>query len=73
MPIMDGNAATRAVRDLEAALSLDRVHIIGVTANVREEQQTEMKDTGMDSVRSKPFKIEGLVDRITSSRDTQAG
>jgi CheY-like chemotaxis protein len=64
MPVMDGNAATRAIRDFEKEQSLPRVHIIGVTANVRKEQQMAMKDAGMDSVLSKPFKIDGLVNQI---------
>lgn len=66
MPVMDGNGATRTIRAFESEKSLPRVHIVGVTANVREEQQSEMKKAGMDSVLSKPFKIDVLVDRIRS-------
>lgn len=64
MPVLDGNGATRAIRQFEKDNSLARVPIIGVTANVREEQQTGMIDAGMDSVLSKPFKIDELVQRI---------
>ncbi|KAF1343735.1 hypothetical protein BDV97DRAFT_380200 [Delphinella strobiligena] len=64
MPVMDGNSATRAIRDIESKNSLHRIRIIGVTANVREEQQQQMRDAGMDSVLSKPFTINDLVDRV---------
>ncbi|KAL1297479.1 hypothetical protein AAFC00_005002 [Neodothiora populina] len=64
MPIMDGNAATKAIREYETENSLPRVRIIGVSANVRQEQQADMKTAGMDSVLSKPFKIDELVSRI---------
>lgn len=64
MPVMDGNSATRAIRDIESKDSLPRIRIIGVTANVREEQQQQMREAGMDSVLSKPFTINDLVDRV---------
>lgn len=47
MPVMDGNAATRALREMERNGELDHIPIIGVTANVRGVQQDEMMESGM--------------------------
>jgi signal transduction histidine kinase/ActR/RegA family two-component response regulator len=63
MPVMDGNTATRAVRDLEKAKGT-HVPILGVTANVRAEQQAEMLDAGMDNVIHKPYKMQDLCEKI---------
>ncbi|KAE8419525.1 hypothetical protein BDV36DRAFT_282171 [Aspergillus pseudocaelatus] len=63
MPVMDGNSATRAVRDLEKH-GMAHVPVLGVTANVRAEQQAEMKAAGMDDVIHKPYKMRDLCDKI---------
>ncbi|KAK5683064.1 hypothetical protein LTS10_004594 [Elasticomyces elasticus] len=57
MPILDGNAATRQIRELAEKGEVDKIPILGVTANVRGEQQDEM-------VISKPYKIDELVAKI---------
>ncbi|KAK3616174.1 hypothetical protein LTR56_026122 [Elasticomyces elasticus] len=57
MPVLDGNAATRQIRELAEKGEVDRIPILGVTANVRTEQQDEM-------VISKPYKIDELVAKI---------
>ena len=49
MPIMDGNTATREIRKLEAKGEIERVPILGVSANVRSAQQDEMVSSGMVS------------------------
>jgi CheY-like chemotaxis protein len=64
MPILDGNSATKAIRELEREGLVLHVPILGVTANVREEQKDEMKKAGMDDVISKPYGIEEMVERI---------
>ncbi|KAE8146664.1 hypothetical protein BDV25DRAFT_132754 [Aspergillus avenaceus] len=63
MPVMDGNSATRAIRDLEAG---GRTHIpvLGVTANVRAEQHAEMLGAGMDDVVHKPYQMHELCNKI---------
>ncbi|KAK5732280.1 hypothetical protein LTS12_027148, partial [Elasticomyces elasticus] len=48
MPILDGNAATRQIRELAEKGEVDKIPILGVTANVRGEQQDEMVRAGMD-------------------------
>lgn len=63
MPVMDGNAATRAIRQLENK-DLAFVPILGVTANARASQQTEMEQAGMDGVIHKPYRMEDLVKKI---------
>ncbi|KAJ5104975.1 CheY-like superfamily [Penicillium alfredii] len=63
MPIMDGNTTTKAIRDLEKETG-SHISILGVTANVRAEQQAEMLDAGMDDVILKPYGTKELVDRI---------
>lgn len=42
MPIMDGNTATKTIRELERQGQIEHIPILGVTANVRSEQQAEM-------------------------------
>ncbi|KAL1581741.1 hypothetical protein WHR41_09503 [Cladosporium halotolerans] len=64
MPRMDGNAATKAIRELERKGAIEYLPILGVTANVRSEQQDKMKAAGMDDVISKPYRIEEMVSKI---------
>lgn len=64
MPVMDGNAATRAIRDMEKDTS-KHVPVLGVTANVRSEQRTEMLDAGMDDVVQKPYRMRDLSEKIS--------
>jgi CheY-like chemotaxis protein len=64
MPVMDGNTATKAIRDMQSKGSVQHIPILGVTANVREEQKEEMLSAGMDDVISKPYGIEEMVNRI---------
>jgi signal transduction histidine kinase/CheY-like chemotaxis protein len=64
MPVMDGNAATKAIRKLEAQGAIKHIPILGVTANVRGAQREEMMLAGMDDVIHKPYRIEDIVDRI---------
>lgn len=64
MPVLDGNSATRKIRELEKDGKLEHVPILGVTANVRGAQQDEMLAAGMDDVISKPYKIEDMVSQL---------
>jgi CheY-like chemotaxis protein len=64
MPVMDGNAATKAIREMQSKGQVRHIPILGVTANVREEQKKEMMSAGMDDVISKPYGINEIVDRI---------
>ncbi|KAJ5982723.1 hypothetical protein N7451_012823 [Penicillium sp. IBT 35674x] len=64
MPVMDGNSATKTIRQLEKG-SDAHVPILGVTANVRATQQSEMLTAGMDGIVHKPFRTEELVAKIS--------
>jgi two-component system, sensor histidine kinase len=54
MPLLDGLEATRRWRRMETGA---RLPIIGVTANVTEEDRRECLDAGMDDFLPKPFQI----------------
>ena len=58
MPVMDGMAATRAIRALGGPKSL--VPIIAVTADAMPEQVTQCRAAGMDGHVSKPLRPEAL-------------
>jgi len=64
MPYLTGNQATRKIRQLEVDGKVGRMSILGVSANVREEQKAEMIEAGMDDVITKPFKVDDLVAKI---------
>ncbi|KGO36362.1 CheY-like superfamily [Penicillium expansum] len=63
MPVMDGNCATKAIRDIEKETG-GHVPILGLTANIREEQQQEMIGAGMDDIIHKPYGTSELVEKI---------
>jgi CheY-like chemotaxis protein len=68
MPIMDGNAAAREIRSQEQKAGRadkdKRIPILGVSANVRQEQLKEMVESGMDEYVTKPYKIDDMERRI---------
>ncbi|KAG9185818.1 hypothetical protein G6011_07149 [Alternaria panax] len=65
MPIMNGLAAVAEIRKLEKqGLLKERVPIIGVTANVRQQQIEQAMATGMDDVVGKPFRVAELLVRM---------
>jgi CheY-like chemotaxis protein len=65
MPNMDGLTCVREIRKMEEQGKINsHVPVIAVTANVRDEQVTAAKRSGMDDVVSKPFRIPDLLDKI---------
>ena len=60
MPVMDGPAATRAIRDLERRTARPRTPIIALTANAMEHQRADYLASGMDDVVVKPIQIVDL-------------
>ncbi|SIO32001.1 Signal transduction histidine kinase [Fibrobacter sp. UWB11] len=59
MPIMDGFAATRAIRELPARYQ-SRIPIVAMTANAFEEDRKAALDAGMDEHISKPIDIDKM-------------
>ncbi|HEV7384152.1 MAG TPA: response regulator, partial [Phenylobacterium sp.] len=60
MPIMDGVAATRAIRERELETGRRRTPILAVTANAMIHQVAEYEAAGMDSMVPKPIDIAAL-------------
>lgn len=65
MPEMDGLTCCRRIREMEKSGELDgHVPVIAVTANVRSEQIAIAKESGMDDIVSKPFRVPELLAKI---------
>jgi PAS domain S-box-containing protein len=73
MPVMDGYAATRQIRQWESGSDkLDRhTIIIALTASAFEEQRSQMIQAGCDDVVYKPFKVNDLLNTIAKHLDVQ--
>ncbi|HVI31925.1 ATP-binding protein [Phenylobacterium sp.] len=61
MPQMDGVAATREIRRLEADLGLARTPIVALTANAMAHQLAEYTAAGMDALSPKPIQLPQLI------------
>lgn len=65
MPIMNGLTAVSEIRKLEQqGLLKARIPVIGVTANVRQQQIDTAMAAGMDHVVGKPFRVAELLVRM---------
>ncbi|HBA88338.1 MAG TPA: hybrid sensor histidine kinase/response regulator [Geobacter sp.] len=62
MPQVDGFAATRAIREMEAAQGKERLPIVALTANAIAGDRERCLDAGMDDYLSKPFDLRQLRD-----------
>jgi len=67
MPVMDGYAATRAIRDWEHTNHLARTPIIALTASALEEEVRRCLEAGCDRHLSKPVKRGTLLETIERS------
>lgn len=65
MPVMDGPAATAAIRAIEAAEGRERTPILAVTANAMAHQIEEYTSAGMDGIVAKPIQLEALLKTIS--------
>jgi CheY-like chemotaxis protein len=68
MPIMDGYAATRAIRSLERDLGRERTPIIALTAHALAGERERVLGAGMDDFLSKPFRpstLDGILRRYS--------
>ncbi|HZZ90013.1 MAG TPA: response regulator, partial [Caulobacteraceae bacterium] len=60
MPVMDGLAATRAIREAEMTMGRIRTPIIALTANAMSHQINECRAAGMDGHVAKPIETARL-------------
>ncbi len=63
MPVMDGVATTRIIREHERP-ELASIPVIGMTASVMNDERAGYTEAGMDAVVEKPIVIESLVNTI---------
>ncbi len=73
MPVMDGYAATRAIR---ATPALAHLPVVALTAGVFREMQDAAREAGMDEYIAKPFDVEAaiaIILRLTSHIATGKG
>ncbi|QEI04700.1 PAS domain-containing protein [Pigmentiphaga aceris] len=64
MPVLDGLAATRLIREHESVYRLAAVPIIALTASVQAEDRHATESAGMQGFASKPVEIGALVTEI---------
>ena len=64
MPVMDGIAATREIRQREQRENLPRIPIIAMTANAMESDREACLEAGMDDYISKPIKADQLYEQL---------
>jgi CheY-like chemotaxis protein len=69
MPVMDGMAATRAIRAQEHSLGLPRLPILALTATAGEEDVRRCLEAGMDGCLPKPFSGEILAEALSRWMD----
>jgi signal transduction histidine kinase/CheY-like chemotaxis protein len=69
MPVMDGIAATQAIRRLPG--SAEQVKIIAVTASAFMEQREEMLQAGMDDFVRKPYRPQEIYDCLAKHLGVQ--
>ena len=73
MPVMDGPAATAAIRAIEAAEGRARTPILAVTANAMAHQIDEYTSAGMDGIVAKPIQLEVLLTAISEFTSQMPG
>ncbi|MBX9605987.1 MAG: response regulator [Gammaproteobacteria bacterium] len=66
MPVMDGYAATRAIRAFEQAQGRPRTPVIALTANAVKEDMDASRAAGCDDHLTKPIKKQTLLDALAA-------
>ena len=64
MPVMDGYAATRAIRGLENR-ALAQIPILAMTANAFKEDEDAAREAGMQAHIAKPLDIDKMLNTLT--------
>ncbi len=70
MPVLDGLAATRRIREVEKEEQRPRTHIVALTANAFVEDRASCVAAGMDEFLAKPFTAGQLSDLLRQQRQT---
>ena len=68
MPVMDGHALTRHIRDEEQRSGRPPCRIIGITANAQAEERARCLASGMDECLFKPIGLQALKSRLPPAR-----
>jgi CheY-like chemotaxis protein len=71
MPVMDGLAATRAIREAEAAMGRSRTPIIALTANAMSHQIELCRAAGMDGHVAKPIEAARLFAALEAALEAE--
>ncbi len=72
MPVMDGYAATRAIRAWERVAGRPRTPVIALTANAIKEDMDRSLDAGCDDHLTKPIKKQTLLGALRARLETAA-
>jgi signal transduction histidine kinase/CheY-like chemotaxis protein len=72
MPELDGRAATRRIREAEAAAGAPRTPILALTASAQEEDERAARAAGVDGFLTKPVDLALLAATIEEMRVTPA-
>ncbi|WP_172203436.1 ATP-binding protein [Niveibacterium sp. COAC-50] len=65
MPVLDGFAATRRIREWESSLGRERVPIVALTANAFAENRAQCFAAGMDDFLAKPVVLKTLLEVLS--------
>jgi CheY-like chemotaxis protein len=65
MPVLDGFAATQALREREEAQTLPRLPVIALTAGAFDDDRKHCVAAGMDDYLAKPVKFDELIAMLT--------
>jgi signal transduction histidine kinase/CheY-like chemotaxis protein len=68
MPVMDGFAATRAIRQLEKATNTPQTPVLALTAHAFSEMQQKCFDAGFTDVLTKPIRKLALLEGLLRNR-----
>ena len=71
MPVMDGLAATKAIRERESAARDRSLRIIGITGHADRSMKVLCQRAGMDDYLPKPFVIAQLAEKLEAASGTR--
>jgi|GEM_PF-5019775 len=67
MPVMDGIAAVKKIREYESKEGKDSMTILALTADAMAGDEKRCLDAGFDGYIAKPFRINGILKKIDSA------